>query len=53
MVSAKVFGSEGRVDMTLKDPYTTESGTKAGTDVQFYYGAYRSDAMVTISTTPP
>ncbi|WP_287929939.1 ATP-dependent metallopeptidase FtsH/Yme1/Tma family protein, partial [Arthrobacter sp.] len=46
VVSAKVFGSEGRVDMVLKNDYTTDSGTKAGKDVQFYYGAYRAPTLV-------
>jgi cell division protease FtsH len=47
VVSAKIFGSEGRVDMVLKSDYTTVDGAKAGTDVQFYYGGYRNDTMVT------
>ncbi len=44
-VSAKVFGSEGRVDMVLKADYTTESGAKAGKNVQFYYGNYRATTL--------
>ncbi len=46
VVSAKIFGSEGRVDMVLKDDYTTAEGTKAGKNVQFYFGGYRADTMV-------
>ncbi len=46
VASAKVFGSEGRVDMELKADYTTEAGTKAGKTVQFYYGGYRATTMV-------
>ncbi|RAN78827.1 cell division protein FtsH [Bacillus sp. SRB_336] len=46
VVSAKIFGSEGRVDMVLKNDYTTDNGTKAGKDVQFYYGAYRASTLV-------
>ncbi len=44
-VSVKVFGSEGRVDMVLKDDYTTADGVKAGKNVQFYYGAYRATTL--------
>lgn len=46
VASAKVFGSEGRVDMILKDDYTTADGQKAGKNVQFYYGSYRATTMV-------
>ncbi|WP_269937794.1 ATP-dependent zinc metalloprotease FtsH [Arthrobacter sp. HY1533] len=46
VVSAKVFGSEGRVDLVLKDDYTTAEGRKAGKNVQFYYGGYRATTMV-------
>ncbi|MEO6530173.1 MAG: ATP-dependent zinc metalloprotease FtsH [Specibacter sp.] len=46
VASAKVFGSEGRVDLILKDDYTTADGQKAGKNVQFYYGGYRADTMV-------
>ncbi|MHA7304314.1 ATP-dependent zinc metalloprotease FtsH [Arthrobacter sp. TMN-49] len=46
VASAKVFGSEGRVDMILKDDYTTVDGKKAGKNVQFYFGAYRATTMV-------
>ncbi|MGO2541679.1 ATP-dependent zinc metalloprotease FtsH [Specibacter sp. AOP5-B1-6] len=46
VVSAKIFGSEGRVDMVLKDDYTTVEDRKAGKNVQFYYGSYRATTMV-------
>ncbi len=46
VVSAKIFGSEGRVDMILKDDYTTAEGAKAGKNVQFYFGGYRAETMV-------
>ncbi|WP_083508865.1 ATP-dependent zinc metalloprotease FtsH [Arthrobacter alpinus] len=46
VASAKVFGSEGRVDLILKDDYTTAEGRKAGKNVQFYYGGYRATTMV-------
>ncbi|MGO4383668.1 ATP-dependent zinc metalloprotease FtsH [Specibacter sp. RAF43] len=46
VASAKIFGSEGRVDMVLKSDYTTADGTKAGKDVQFFYGGYRAPSMV-------
>ncbi|MDJ0312198.1 ATP-dependent zinc metalloprotease FtsH [Arthrobacter sp. H35-D1] len=46
VVSAKIFGSEGRVDMVLKDDYTTAEGSKAGKNVQFYFGGYRATTMV-------
>lgn len=45
VVSAKVFGSEGRVDMVLKDDYTTESGQKAGKNVQFFFNGYRATTL--------
>lgn len=46
VVSAKIFGSEGRVDLVLKDDYTTVEDRKAGKNVQFYYGSYRATTMV-------
>ncbi|WP_427016110.1 ATP-dependent zinc metalloprotease FtsH [Pseudarthrobacter sp. P1] len=45
--SAKVFGSEGRVDLVLKQDYTTPSGQNVGKNVQFYFGDYRADTLVT------
>lgn len=48
VVSAKVFGSEGRVDMVLKDDYTTTKNQKAGKNVQFFYGGYRQTTMAEI-----
>ncbi|WP_026556593.1 ATP-dependent zinc metalloprotease FtsH [Arthrobacter sp. 35W] len=47
VASAKVFGSEGRVDMVLKNDYTTPDGHAVGKNVQFYFGSYRADTMVT------
>ena len=46
VVSAKIFGSEGRVDMVLKNAYVNEAGQDQGKDVQFYYGGYRATTMV-------
>ncbi len=46
VVSAKIFGSEGRVDLVLKDDFTTADDRKAGKNVQFYYGGYRATTMV-------
>ncbi|AIY02175.1 cell division protein [Arthrobacter sp. PAMC 25486] len=45
-VSVKVFGSEGRVDMVLKDNFVNEAGKDQGKNVQFYYGSYRATTMV-------
>ncbi|WP_125616521.1 ATP-dependent zinc metalloprotease FtsH [Specibacter cremeus] len=47
VVSAKVFGAEGRVDLVLKDDYTTQDGQKAGKNVEFFFGGYRSDTIAT------
>ncbi|MFC8303465.1 ATP-dependent zinc metalloprotease FtsH [Specibacter sp. NPDC057265] len=46
VASAKVFGSEGRVDLVLKDDFTTAEDRKVGKNVQFYYGGYRATTMV-------
>ncbi|WP_207346294.1 ATP-dependent zinc metalloprotease FtsH [Arthrobacter sp. E3] len=46
VVSAKIFGSEGRVDMVLKDDYTSPEGQKAGKNVEFFFGGYRATTMV-------
>ncbi|HEY8295095.1 MAG TPA: ATP-dependent zinc metalloprotease FtsH, partial [Micrococcaceae bacterium] len=37
VVSAKIFNGEDRVDLVLKNDYTTPDGTKAGKNVQFYF----------------
>ncbi|GAA4662451.1 ATP-dependent zinc metalloprotease FtsH [Arthrobacter cryoconiti] len=46
VVSAKVFGSEGRVDMVLKDDFTPANGSNVGKNVQFFFGGYRATTMV-------
>lgn len=48
VVSAKIFGSEGRVDMVLKDDYTAENGQKAGKNVEFFFSGYRATAMADV-----
>ncbi|HEV7168572.1 MAG TPA: ATP-dependent zinc metalloprotease FtsH [Micrococcaceae bacterium] len=46
VVSAKIFNGEDRVDMVLKNDYTTPDGTKAGKNVQFYFVDARGPAVV-------
>lgn len=45
VASAKIFGSEGRVDMVLKDKFVDADGKDKGTNVQFYYGGYRATTL--------
>ena len=45
VASAKIFGSEGRVDMILKDNFVNADGKDQGKNVQFFYGNYRATTM--------
>ncbi|MFB9163947.1 ATP-dependent zinc metalloprotease FtsH [Arthrobacter psychrochitiniphilus] len=45
VASAKIFGSEGRVDMILKDNYVNADGKDQGKNVQFFYGNYRATTL--------
>jgi cell division protease FtsH len=44
--SAKVIGSEYRVDLVLKNDYTTPDGAKVGKNVQFYYSDPRGGDVI-------
>ncbi len=46
VVSARMFDGDQRVDLELKDEYTSEDGKKLGKNVSFYYVEPRAEEVV-------